>query len=59
MVGSGLPDVERCRRYAESTPQVATALNPLLGYEVVASDQMGTQGEKVSALILFSVRSNS
>jgi fumarate hydratase class II len=26
-------DVERCRRYAESTPQVAT---PLLGYEVVA-----------------------
>ena len=29
-------DVERCRRYAESTPQVATALNPLLGYEVVA-----------------------
>jgi fumarate hydratase class II len=29
-------DVERCRRYAESTPQVATALNPLLGYDVVA-----------------------
>jgi fumarate hydratase class II len=29
-------DVDRCRRYAESTPQVATALNPLLGYEVVA-----------------------
>jgi fumarate hydratase class II len=29
-------DVERCRRNAESTPQVATALNPLLGYEVVA-----------------------
>ena len=29
-------DVERCRRYAESTPQVATALNPLLGYETVA-----------------------
>jgi fumarate hydratase class II len=29
-------DVERCRRYAESTPQVATALNPILGYEVVA-----------------------
>jgi fumarate hydratase, class II len=34
---SGLEaDVARCRRYAESTPQVATALNPLLGYEVVA-----------------------
>jgi len=29
-------DEARCRRYAESTPQVATALNPLLGYEVVA-----------------------
>jgi fumarate hydratase, class II len=29
-------DVERCRLYAESTSQVATALNPLLGYEVVA-----------------------
>ena len=29
-------DVDRCRRYAESTPQVATALNPLLGYETVA-----------------------
>ena len=29
-------DEARCLRYAESTPQVATALNPLLGYEVVA-----------------------
>jgi fumarate hydratase class II len=29
-------DEARTRRYAESTPQVATALNPLLGYEVVA-----------------------
>jgi fumarate hydratase class II len=29
-------DEERCRRYAESSPAVATALNPLLGYEVVA-----------------------
>ena len=29
-------DIDRCRRYAESTPQVATALNPLLGYETVA-----------------------
>jgi fumarate hydratase, class II len=29
-------DEERCRAYAEATPQVATALNPHLGYEVVA-----------------------
>ena len=29
-------DVERCRTYAEATPQAATALNPLLGYERVA-----------------------
>ncbi len=29
-------DVERCRTYAEATPQAATALNPVLGYEKVA-----------------------
>ncbi|MEY2570756.1 MAG: fumarate hydratase, class [Acidimicrobiaceae bacterium] len=29
-------DVDRCQRYAESSPAVATALNPLLGYEKVA-----------------------
>jgi fumarate hydratase class II len=29
-------DEERCRAYAEATPQAATALNPLLGYERVA-----------------------
>jgi fumarate hydratase class II len=29
-------DVERCRAYAESSPAIATALNPYLGYEVVA-----------------------
>jgi fumarate hydratase class II len=29
-------DAEQCRRYAESSPAVATALNPLLGYEQVA-----------------------
>ena len=29
-------DVERCRTYAEATPQAATALNPILGYERVA-----------------------
>jgi fumarate hydratase class II len=30
-------DVERCRAYAESSPQVATALNRYLGYDEVAS----------------------
>ena len=30
-------DVERCRAYAEATPQVAVALNPRLGYETVAA----------------------
>lgn len=29
-------DVERCRAYAEATPQAATALNRLLGYDKVA-----------------------
>ena len=29
-------DVEACRRYAESSPAIGTALNPVLGYEVVA-----------------------
>jgi fumarate hydratase class II len=29
-------DVERCRAYADASPAVATALNPYLGYDVVA-----------------------
>ncbi len=29
-------DVERCRTYALSSPSIATALNPYLGYETVA-----------------------
>ncbi len=29
-------DAERCRRYAESSPAIATALVPLLGYDVTA-----------------------
>ena len=29
-------DVDRCRTYAEATPQAATALNRLLGYDKVA-----------------------
>lgn len=47
-------DVERCLRYAESTPQVATALNPLLGYEVVAGivkDAVGT-GRSIREVVL-------
>jgi fumarate hydratase class II len=31
------PDAERMRRYAESSPAIATALNGWLGYEEVAS----------------------
>jgi len=30
-------DAERCRRYAESSPSIATALAPVLGYDVTAS----------------------
>ena len=30
-------DEERCRHYAETSPSLATALNPYLGYEAVAS----------------------
>ena len=47
-------DVERCRRYAESTPQVATALNPLLGYDVVAGivkDAVGS-GRTIREVVL-------
>jgi fumarate hydratase class II len=29
-------DVEQCRRYAESSPSVGTALNPYIGYEEAA-----------------------
>jgi fumarate hydratase class II len=29
-------DVERCRRYAEASPSVGTALNPYLGYDAAA-----------------------
>jgi fumarate hydratase, class II len=36
-IGGLEADAERCRRYAESSPAVATALNRRLGYEVVAS----------------------
>ena len=47
-------DVERCRRYAESTPQVATALNPLLGYEVVAGivKEATTSGRSIREVVV-------
>ncbi len=47
-------DVERCRFYAESTPQVAAALNPRLGYETVAAivKQSQTSGLSVRELVL-------
>jgi fumarate hydratase class II len=47
-------DVDRCRRYAESTPQVATALNPLLGYEVVAGivKEATSSGRSIREVVL-------
>jgi fumarate hydratase class II len=35
-VGGIEADVERCRRYAESSPSIGTALNPYIGYEAAA-----------------------
>ena len=47
-------DEDQCRAYAESSPAVATALNPLLGYEVVAGLVKASResGRSVSALAL-------
>jgi fumarate hydratase class II len=47
-------DEERCRRYAESSPAVATALNPLLGYEVVARlvKESRETGRSIRALVV-------
>jgi fumarate hydratase class II len=47
-------DAERCRTYAESTPQVATALNPLLGYEKVAAlvKESAAAGTSIRTLVL-------
>jgi fumarate hydratase class II len=47
-------DGERCRRMAESSPAIATALNPLLGYEVVADivhDSLGS-GRTIREVVL-------
>ena len=48
------PDVERMRTYAESTPQVAAALNPLLGYELVAElvKESAATGTSIRTLVL-------
>jgi fumarate hydratase, class II len=47
-------DTERCRIYAESTPQVAAALNPLLGYERVAElvKESASTGTSIRTLVL-------
>jgi fumarate hydratase class II len=47
-------DVERCRTYAEATPQAATALNPVLGYERVAElvKESATTGKSIRTLVL-------
>ncbi len=47
-------DVERCRSYAEATPQAATALTPLLGYERVAElvKESTTTGKSIRTLVV-------
>jgi fumarate hydratase class II len=47
-------DVERCRTYAEATPQAAAALNRLLGYDKVAElvKESATTGTTVRELVL-------
>jgi fumarate hydratase class II len=47
-------DVERCRTYAEATPQAATVLNPLLGYERVAElvKESARTGKSIRTLVV-------
>ena len=47
-------DVERCRSYAEATPQAATALNPVLGYERVAAlvKESAASGRSIREVVL-------
>ena len=47
-------DVERCRRYAESTPALVTALNPHIGYEAAAAAvrQAAAEGRTVRDVVL-------
>ena len=48
------PDVERCRAYAEATPQAAAALNRLLGYDKVAElvKESTDSGRSIRSLVL-------
>src|SRR5436190_636532 len=47
-------DEERCRTYAEATPQAATALNPILGYERVAElvKESAKTGKSIRTLVV-------
>jgi fumarate hydratase class II len=47
-------DVERCRTYAEATPQAAAALNPILGYERVAElvKESAKTGKSIRTLVV-------
>ncbi|HEX6595849.1 MAG TPA: class II fumarate hydratase [Acidimicrobiales bacterium] len=47
-------DVERCRRFAESSPAIATALAPHLGYDVTASvvHQAMAEGRTLREVVL-------
>jgi fumarate hydratase class II len=47
-------DVERCRAYAEATPQAAAVLNPVLGYERVAElvKESAATGRSIRELVL-------
>jgi fumarate hydratase class II len=47
-------DAERCRAYAEATPQAATALNPILGYERVAElvKESAETGKSIRTLVV-------
>jgi aspartate ammonia-lyase len=47
-------DEETCRRYAEASPAVGTALNPMLGYETVAAliKEARTTGRTLRELVL-------
>ena len=53
-VGGIEADVERCRTYAEATPQAATALNPVLGYERVAAlvKESAQTGKSIRTLVV-------
>jgi fumarate hydratase class II len=47
-------DVQRCRRYAESSPSIGTSLNPYLGYEITAEivKESNRTGRSIRELVL-------